>query len=65
MVVMASKTAVTQFRRDRRHKNMGAARKARLRNKGSTPAFSVHSPEVDAAAPKAQVSPKSQGADKA
>jgi hypothetical protein len=54
---MASKTAVSEWRRKRRHDNMGRARKAKLRNKGTTPEFPVHTPEVDAAAPKAQVSP--------
>ena len=58
--VMASKTAVTTYRRATRHKNMGAARKARLRNHGTTPAFPVHTPAVDAAAPPAQVSPNNK-----
>ena len=39
---------------------MGRARKAALRNKGSTPVFPIHTAEIDAAAPQAQVSPKSQ-----
>jgi hypothetical protein len=55
---MASKTAVTEVKRERRHRNMGRARKAALRNKGSTPPFPIHTPEIDAAAPPAQVSPK-------
>ena len=55
---MASKTAVTEFRRHIRRKNMGAARKAALRNKGTTKPFAVHTPEVDAQAPQAQISPK-------
>lgn len=55
---MASKTAVTEYKRARRHKNMGAARKAKARNHGTTPAFPIHTPEVDANAPAAQVSPK-------
>jgi hypothetical protein len=55
---MASKTAVTEFRRHIRRKNMGAGRKAALRNKGTTPAFAVHTPEADAQAPKAQITPK-------
>jgi hypothetical protein len=54
---MASKTAETWRKRERRHKNMGRARKAALRNKGSTPAFPIHTPEIDAAAPPAQVRP--------
>ena len=45
---MASKTAETWRKRERRHKNMGRARKAALRNKGSTPAFPLHTPEIDA-----------------
>jgi hypothetical protein len=55
---MASKTAETWRKRERRHKNMGRARKAALRNKGSTPAFPLHTPEIDAAAPPAQVRPQ-------
>jgi hypothetical protein len=54
---MASKTAETWVKRERRRKNMGRARKAALRNKGSTRPFPIHTPEVDAAAPKAQVRP--------
>lgn len=57
---MASKTNVTWVRRFIRRKNAGAARKAHLRNHGTTPAFAIHTPEVDANAPKAQVSPKSK-----
>lgn len=56
---MASKTAVTWVRRFIRRKNAGADRKAALRIHGTTPAFPIHTPAVDAAAPKAQVSPKS------
>lgn len=55
---MASKTAETEFRRARRHKNMGRARKARLENYGSTPSFPVHTPDADANAPAAELSPK-------
>lgn len=58
---MASKTTVTWRKRERRRRNMGRARKAELRNKGTTPAFPIHTPEVDAAAPKAQVAPKREG----
>ena len=54
----ASKTAETWVKRERRRKNAGKARKAALRNKGTTPTFPIHTPEVDAAAPAAQVSPK-------
>ena len=55
---MASKTAETWVKRERRRKNAGRARKAKLRNQGTTPAFPIHTPEVDAAAPAGQVSPK-------
>jgi hypothetical protein len=55
---MASKTAETWVKRERRRKNAGKARKAKLRNQGSTPPFPIHTPEIDASAPKAQVSPK-------
>lgn len=55
---MASKTAETWVKRERRRKNAGRARKAKLRNQGSTPVFPIHTPEIDAAAPKAQVSQK-------
>ena len=55
---MATLTKITKFRRKLRRKKMGAARKAAARINGSTPAFPVHTPEVDAAAPKDQVSPK-------
>jgi hypothetical protein len=58
---MASKTAVTEYRREIRRKNAGRKRKAQLRNKGTTPAFPVHTPEVDAAAPAAQVNKTSKG----
>jgi hypothetical protein len=57
---MASKTAQTWSKRDRRKRNMGRARKAALRNKGSTPVFPIHTAEIDAAAPAAQVSPRRQ-----
>lgn len=55
---MASATKQTSNRRFIRHKNMGKARKADARNKGTTPVFPIHTPEIDAAAPAAQVSPK-------
>lgn len=59
---MASNTKQTEFRRKNRHKEMGAKRKAALRSKGSTQVFPIHTPEIDAAAPAAQVSPaKSEG----
>ena len=54
---MASNTNQTQYRRKLRLKNQGTDRKRSLDSKGTTPAFPVHTPEVDAAAPKAQVAP--------
>jgi hypothetical protein len=54
---MASKTAQTWSKRDRRKRNMGRDRKAKLRSQGSTPVFPIHTPEIDAAAPPAQVRP--------
>ena len=58
---MASNTAQTQYRRHIRNKNAGVKRKRQLENQGTTPAFPVHTPEVDANAPAAQLSPKPQG----
>lgn len=58
---MASNTAQTQYRRQIRNKNAGVNRKRQLENKGTTPAFAVHTPEADANAPAAQLSPKKQG----
>jgi len=55
---MASYTKLTRFRRKIRRKKMGRDGKARRRIDGTTPAFAVHTPEVDAAAPAAQVSDK-------
>ena len=55
---MASNTKVTKFRRKIRRKKAGKDRKAALRNRGTTPKFPIHTPEIDAAAPKAQVSDK-------
>jgi len=54
---MASKTNVTWKRREQRRKNAGKDRKASNRNHGTTPPFPIHTPEIDAAAPAAQVSP--------
>jgi hypothetical protein len=48
---MASPTAQTEYRRATRHQNSGKARKAALRNKGTTPVFPIHTPEADANAP--------------
>lgn len=56
---MATLTKITKFRRKLRRKKMGKDRKRALRTHGSTPAFPIHTPEIDAAAPAAQVSPKS------
>ena len=56
---MASNTAQTQYRRALRKKNQNKPRKRALQNKGTTPAFPVHTPEADANAP-AQVSPKAK-----
>ena len=39
---MVSRTRVTRNKRANRVKKMGQKRKARNRNKGSTPAFSIH-----------------------
>lgn len=57
---MATLTKITKFRRKLRRKNMGRDRKRALRAHGSTPSFPIHTPEVDANAPAAQVSPKSR-----
>ncbi len=48
---MASKTEQTEFRRALRHSRAGKARKRQLQNKGTTPAFPIHTPEADANAP--------------
>ncbi len=59
---MASKTKETWVKRERRRKNAGKAAKAARRNHGTTPVFPIHTPEIDAAAPQAQVAPaKSEG----
>lgn len=60
---MASNTKETWAKRERRTRNMGRVRKAALRNKGSTPIFPIHTAEIDAAAPAAQVSPKNRNAE--
>lgn len=59
---MASYTQTTQFRRKLRAKNMGKARKARLRIDGTTPKFAVHTADADANAPAAQLSPAAREA---
>ena len=48
---MASKTAVTQYRRKLRAKNFNKRARRARENKGTTPAFAIHTPEADAAAP--------------
>ncbi len=47
---MASRTAVTEYRRKLRKANAGKAARRVRENKGSTPAFPVHTPEADAIA---------------
>jgi hypothetical protein len=49
--IMASNTQETRFKRHLRRKNAGRARKAKLRNHGTTPVFAIHTPEADALAP--------------
>ena len=61
---MATLTKITKTRRRLRRAKMGRDRK-RLNNlRGTTPTFPIHTPEIDAAAPPAQVSPASQETDK-
>ena len=55
---MASFTKITRFRRKLRAKNAGRKAKNARANHGTTPKFAIHTPEVDANAPAAQVSPK-------
>jgi len=55
---MATLTKITKFRRKIRRAKAGRDRKAALASKGTTPAFPLHTPEIDAAAPADQVSPK-------
>lgn len=59
---MASATKKTWVRRELRRKNAGKARKAALRNHGSTPAFPVHSEAAVANAPEAQLTPAARAA---
>jgi hypothetical protein len=52
---MASKTAQTTFRRMLRNKNAGKQARRDRENKGSTPAFPLHTAQAEAnAAEKAQ-----------
>ena len=53
-----SRTSQTQNRRRIRKKNQGRDAKRIRRNKGSTPAFSVHTPEADQNAPNQAKPPK-------
>ena len=55
---MASFTKITTFRRELRRKKQGGKRKAHARNHGTTPAFSIHTPDADTNAPAEQVAPK-------
>lgn len=55
---MASLTQTTEYKRKLRRKRAGAAAKRARQNKGTTPAFAVHSPEAVANAPAAQLSPE-------
>ena len=55
---MASRTNQTMNRRRIRKKNQGREGKRIRRNKGSTPAFPVHTPEADENAPKQAKRPR-------
>lgn len=57
---MASYTKFTRFRRKLRRAKMGRDRKAAIRANGTTPKFAIHTPEADANAPAAQLSPAAQ-----
>ncbi len=59
---MASYSKVTKKRRELRRKRAGRARKNRIEREGTTPKFPIHTPEVDANAPAAQLSPSTNGA---
>ncbi len=54
---MASFTKFTRFRRKLRRAKMGKVRLTKIRRDGTTPRFPVHTPESDANAPAAQLSP--------
>jgi hypothetical protein len=43
---MASSTKITEYKRKQRHKRAGRARKAENRNKGTTPAFPIHTDDA-------------------
>jgi len=55
---MATLTKITKFRRKLRRAKAGKGRKTANRVNGTTPVFPIHTPEVDAQAPAAQVAPK-------
>jgi hypothetical protein len=55
---MATLTKITKTRRRLRRARMGADRKKLAERDGTTISFPIHTPEIDAAAPAAQVSPK-------
>lgn len=57
---MASNTKETEYKRRSRHKRMGQDRKKDQVKNGTTPIFPIHTPEIDAKAPAAQVSPKNR-----
>ena len=57
---MASYSKITKKRRELRRKRAGRGRKNKVAITGTTPKFPVHTPEIDAAAPEAQVSPSSR-----
>ncbi len=54
---MASLSKLTKFKRKKRDARKGQTRKKQARRFGTTPTFPIHTPEVDANAPAAQVSP--------
>ena len=48
---MASLTQTTRFKRKLKKKNMGKAKKRVRNNRGTTPAFAIHTAEADKNAP--------------
>lgn len=57
---MASPTKQTEYRRAMRAKQAGKARKARMKNHGTTPKFAIHTPDAHANAPAAELPPKAE-----
>ena len=57
---MATLTKITKFRRKLRRAKAGKDRNIQTNTRGTTPKFPIHTPEIDAAAPPAQVSPKAR-----